>query len=404
MLNKLAYVVIREELHGPILQSQVIDVLNNIGQKESEQISLIWFYRIDYIFRGVKSIGDLRDDLNTKNIKLTAIPFISLGFPVSWWLLPFVMPQWVVGLLWVYFVKKKQILHCRSYHSALAGSFLKLLFPVKLIFDPRSPFPEEHIASRQWKSGDKNYRSWKKIEKLLCQKSDVVIATSNPFLESLKVVAPSSRFELIPNNYPAKFSKVTKDVKVIGRDCENSGNVKICYVGSFGHWNSPEPYLQFFEYLVAESGSSIGAKFIVQSQTMSFLEACLSKVKFNHENLTVISSSQEDVIDHMSDCVVGIQIMSRPDDRLSIKFVEYLAAGLPVIVSENVRGAADIVKIYKVGFVLNNDLSNKHEALQFISDVANERTFWRNKCRNIAEELFSCDVVSRKLRRLYETV
>lgn len=404
MLNKLAYVVIREELDGPILQSQVIDVLNNISQEESEQISLIWFFRIDYLFRGVKSIGDLRADLHAKGIKLIAIPFISLGFPVSWWLLPFVMPQWLVGLLWVYLVKKKQMFHCRSYHSALAGACLKFFFPVKLIFDPRSPFPEENIAARRWKAGGINYRSWKKIEKLLCQKSDVVIAISNPFLESLKEVAPSSRFELIPNNYPSKFTKGTKDVKVIGREGESSENIKICYVGSFGHWNSPEPYLQFLEYLVADSRSSVGAKFIIQSQSLSFLEACLSKVKFNHEKLTVISSSQEDVIDHMSDCVVGIQIMSRPDDRLSIKFVEYLAAGLPVIVSENVRGAADIVKNYKVGFVLNDDFSNKHEALQFISNVVNDRMFWRTKCRNLAEELFSCDVVSKKLKRLYETV
>jgi len=181
MLEKLAYVVIREDLGGPIIQSQVIDVLNNIAQEESGQISLIWFFRVDYLFRRDKSIDEIRNDLHAKGIKLVAIPFISLGFPVSWYLLPFVLPQWLVGLLWVYLIKNVQIFHCRSYHAALAGVFLKFIFPIKVVFDPRSPFPEENIAAGRWKEGSINHRCWKNIEKLLCRKSDAVIAISAPF-------------------------------------------------------------------------------------------------------------------------------------------------------------------------------------------------------------------------------
>ena len=401
MFKKLAYVVVREDLDGSILQSQVIEVLGNLVKEQSERITLVWFFRIDYFFRGGRRINEIKKGLREKGIDMIAIPFVSLGFPVSWYLIPFVLPQWLVGLLWVYLVKKKQIFHCRSYHAALAGVFLKFLFPIKLIFDPRSPFPEENIAAKRWKEDGINYLLWKKIEKLLCRKSDAIIAISAPFLESLKAIAPSSRFVMIPNNYPATF---TKDDKTINGRSEGSEIVKICYVGSFGHWNTPEPYLQFLEDSTGGGKFSVEAKFIIQSQSLSFLEASLGKVKINPAKLTIVSSSQEDVIGHMSDCVVGMQIMSRPDDRLSIKFVEYLAAGLPVIVSDNVRGAADIVEKYEVGFVLNDDFSNKHDALQFIQNVANDRVYWRDKCRNLAEKLFSCNVVSKKLKSLYETV
>jgi len=401
MLNKLAYVVIRENLDGPIIQSQVIDVLNNIAQEKSEQISLVWFFRIDYLFRGNKSIDEIRSDLCAKGIKLVAIPFISLGFPVSWCFLPFVLPQWLAGLLWVYLVKKKQIFHCRSYHAALAGVLLKFILPIRLVFDPRSPFPEENVAAGRWKKGGINYPFWKKIEKLLCRKSDAVIAISSPFLESLKVIAPNSRVVMIPNNYPSTFRK---GGKTGSGERGSSGDIKICYVGSFGHWNTPEPYLRFLEYSTGDNKFSVGAKLIVQSQSVQFLNVSLKKVKIDNAKLTVISSLQGDVFGHMSDCVVGMQMMTRPDDRLSIKFVEYLAAGLPVIVSENVRGAADIVKKHEVGFVINDDLSNKQEALQFIHNVAKNRAFWRDKCRNLAEKLFSCNVVSKKLKNLYDTV
>lgn len=144
MLKNIAYVVVREDLDGPILQSQVIEILANLIKENSENITLVWFYRVDYLIRGGRCISELKIDLHEKGIDMIAIPFVSFGFPVSWYLIPFVLPQWWLGILWVYFVKKKHIFHCRSYHSALTGVFFKLLFPIKVIFDPRSPFPEEN--------------------------------------------------------------------------------------------------------------------------------------------------------------------------------------------------------------------------------------------------------------------
>ncbi len=402
MLEKLAYVVVREDLEGPILQSQVIEILSRLSKEESKDITLVWFYRVDFLFRGERRIREIKSDLYEKGVDLVAIPFISLGFPVSWYLLPLVLPQWWLGILWVYFGKKKNIFHCRSYHSALAGVLFKKFFPIKLIFDPRSPFPEENVAANRWKSNSSvNYKVWKKIEKLLCQKSDRTIAISHPFRDSLNSIAVDSRIEVIPNNYPASFdlNKQSKE-----KQKEEPETVKICYVGTFGHWNSPEPYFRFLAFAIESSQIPVRAKFIVSSKTISFLEEFLEKEVIDQNQLSIQSALQGDVFDHISGCVAGLQIMTTPDDRLSIKFVEYLAAGLPVIVSENVRGAAYIVKKYGVGFILKNDFSNQHQVLEFIYDVSKNREIWRDKCKNIAEELFSPEVVSKKLKNLYETV
>ena len=401
MLEKLAYVVVREDLDGPILQSQVIEILSRLAKDKSKNITLLWFYRIDFLFRGERRIRDIKRDLHEKGIDMVAIPFISLGFPVSWYLIPFVLPQWWLGILWVYFVKKKNIFHCRSYHAALAGMFFKYIFPVKLIFDPRSPFPEENVAANRWKSNRSiNYKFWKKIEKLLCQKSDRTIAISEPFRDSLNRIAINSRIEVIPNNYPVSFNLNSKNEK----QREKTEIIKICYIGSFGHWNNPGPYFRFLAFAIKNSRVSIRAKFIVSSKTVYFLEEFLEKEDFDRSKLSVQSVLQSDMFNHMSDCVVGLQIMTSPDDRLSIKFVEYLSAGLPVIVSENVRGAADIVKKYEVGYILKSDLSNQNQALEFIYDVSENREIWRDKCKNIAEELFSPEVISKKLKSVYETV
>lgn len=236
---------------------------------------------------------------------------------------------------------------------------------------------------------------------MICQNSDAVIAISNPFRDSLNNISPNSRIEVILNNYPAAFDRNNKIEKgLIG----GSQIIRICYVGSFGHWNNPEPYLRLLEMIAKNRRFSIEAKFIVPLQSFPYLDAFLDKTTINRSKITRQSSSQENVFEHMSDCVAGLQIMTRQDDRLSIKFVEYLAAGLPVIVSENVRGAADIVREYEVGFVLLDNFSNSEEALEFILNVSMNRKFWRDKCQNLAKKMFSTNVVSDKLLCLYETI
>jgi glycosyltransferase involved in cell wall biosynthesis len=79
------------------------------------------------------------------------------------------------------------------------------------------------------------------------------------------------------------------------------------------------------------------------------------------------------------------------------KLVEYLVAGLPVIVSEDVRGAADVVDDHDVGLVIDNDLGKKCEALEFIHVVSRNKWFCRTKCKSLAAELFSCREVDKNV-------
>ena len=88
----------------------------------------------------------------------------------------------------------------------------------------------------------------------------------------------------------------------------------------------------------------------------------------------------------MADGTAGLQIMEHEDTRLSIKFVEYLAAGLPVLVAANVRGAADCVRRCGVGVVLDPDHANLEQALELVAASHADRAHWRDKCRRIATE------------------
>ncbi|MFV2058288.1 MAG: glycosyltransferase, partial [Thiohalomonadales bacterium] len=290
--------------------------------------------------------------------------------------------------------------HCRSYHAALIGVCAKKLLPIKIIFDPRSPFPEENLVPGVWGKVGLNYYFWKSAEKFICKKSDVVVAISEPFKESLKKIAPSIKVVVIPNNYPKIFMEDGK-VPVRYEDSSNLG--QMCYLGSLGNWNTPDPYVSFLKYLVEHSQIVKGAKFIVPPGNISLVRHALQGTGLE-EKVSVLSVAQADVIERASDCIAGMQIMPRTDDRLSIKFVEYLASGMPVIVSENVRGAAYVAEKLGVGFVLKSDMSNIGEAVEFISKVSLDRAFWRKRCVDTANRYFSPRVVADELVKIYESI
>jgi glycosyltransferase involved in cell wall biosynthesis len=272
--------------------------------------------------------------------------------------------------------------------------------PIKIIFDPRSPFPEENLVPAIWGKAGLDYYFWKNAEKYICKESDVVVAISEPFKESLKRIAPSVKVVVIPNNYPKLFMEGGK-VPVRYENCSNPD--QMCYLGSLGNWNAPAPYVRFLKYLVEHSQIVKGAKFIVPSENMGLVHHALQDSGLE-KNVSVLSVGQEDVVEHASDCIAGMQIMSRTDDRLSIKFVEYLASGMPVIVSENVRGAAYVADKLEVGFVLKSDMSNIDEAVAFISKVSSDRAFWRKRCVDTANRYFSPRVVADELVKIYESI
>ena len=397
MTRSIAYVVIREDLWGPVVRSQVLEVLESVDPSLRRKIVLVWLVRLDVFLRSRAQIRSTRAVLRRKGLHLVALPFVAWRFPVAWFLLPLVVPQWLVGLLWMHIRHGCRVFHCRSYHAGLAGILLKKILGIRVVFDPRSPFPEENVAAGRWnrRRHRVDFFLWKKIEKLIAQQSDSVIATSWPFADFFKNYVRTEKVWVIPNNYIG----LQPDSGAVSED----SNFTICYAGSFGHWNNPKTYLRFMSLLSAKD-EHLKYKFIVSPATCDNFSPELVSFPFLKDRVDVCSVAQKTVLQELSGGLVGVQIMEHPDARLGIKVVEYLAAGLPVIVSGYVRGAADIVRKYDVGIVVDEMYRNIDEVVEFIHQVAANRLHWRRRCQKVARELFSTEAVAEKLFQLYDTL
>lgn len=393
----IGYIVVREDITSPLIRSQVLDILTIVGKEK--QVYLLWFYRIDYFLNKKYKKKKLVNDFLKDGIVLVPIPFLAGKFPVSWWQIPLVLPQWLIGLYLSKFFLKINIFHGRSYHAALAAHVLGYVAKVPLVFDPRSPFPEENIAAGRWKSNSLNFVFWKKVEKMLCRSSAATLLTSQAFAQKIKQYTNINNEIIIPNNYPKKFGSLLNRNKVKDNDL----NIKLCYVGSLGHWNDLSVYKNFFENLFDVAEYKMQILFLVPENSVEKVYSYFFNSKIPKENFNVKFVKQDNILEEISDCTAGVYLMDKEDVRLGVKFVEYLASGLPVVVSSSITGAADYVNKYGVGFLLDENVNYK-DISKFLYRVSGDRIEWSCRCKKIAMEKFSPKIVADKLLNVYSYV
>lgn len=402
---RVGYVLVREDLLSPIIRSQLLDVVEIAARFPRVSVDILWFCRADLMPAARRAVRAVTVDMASAGVRIHAWPLVGGRFPPSWWELAVVIPQLCVGLVLARARFRFTIMHSRGYTGSTACALVRGLLRCRLIFDPRSPMPEERVAQGRWADDSISYRTWKTLERYVVARADATIATSEAFRRRLSATNTGARVCVIPNNYPSCFGSLP--VHRLPQKYETGSDtpvLRLCYVGTFGHWNSIDPYTRFLKAL-RFTGARLDVLFVTP-------EAAREKVHNSlHESLAeqdiswqVKSLRQDQIPEAVSLCVAGMQLMDVADPRLSIKVVEYLASGLPVIVSENVQGGAEVVADNDVGFVLAADFSNLSECAQFLVKVSKERQAWFQRCRKLAREQFSPAAAAHATVNVYRSL
>lgn len=398
---KIGYVIVRENPTDPLVQSQCFDVIEAVNDSRSEcVVQLIWFYRLDYLFRrNTTRLSALRKQLQAQGIKGTFVPFISLGFPLSWWQFPVVLPQWLLGLLYIRFVLGFRSLHCRSYHAGIIALIASKFVGVRYVFDPRSPFPEENVSAGRWKVSSLSYRLWKRLETNIIKGSNKTILVSSRLRDYYHEVDLAGRFRVIPNNYPAAFER--NEIKAVSIA---EKKYTLVYVGSFGNWNKPGPYLKLLSSLNQISLKPCNMLFIVRTAAAREIEFEAREHGVDQSLFDIVSIPQNQVVDYLAQCSFGVYLMECGDPRLGVKTVEYLSVGLPVIVSENIFGAADLINSQRLGVVWDHSDDGVQAIYEWMCTPSVHGGFSADACREVAKKFLSPSAVAHDLSEVYDEV
>ena len=404
----IAYAIWLENLKSPILKGQVIEILKEINKLSfKNNIYFFAFQPAYHILLHYQELKNIKKELRNNNINLIIIPCLILPsfidwFNAKWYIVPLIFIYTFPKLLFLVYYKNINILHCRSYPVMLAAIITKKIKKsIKIVFDPRSPFPEENITANIWTDSSFSYKLWKILEKLYLKESDTTVAITNTYIEHFKKISPQSIFVIIPNNVDVKKfipnDKLRKSLRAELR--LNDDEIIFAYSGTMGnHWNNPNIYAKF---IIKLRQLNIKHRFLFLTPDKKVLKEIFDKYDIKTDEYFNICVEFSNVPKYLSIADLGINLMDKKDIRMSIKTCEYLAMGLPVVTNLNVLGVKEIVDQYKVGLIIN-DIENIN--INRIENIIYERKDISLKCRRLAIEKYSNNKIATQYLKVYKSL
>lgn len=297
------------------------------------------------------------------------------------------------------------IVHCRSYHAAWAAIQVreKYMLPYKVIFDARGLWCEEIALKKGYSSASTAYRFLKNIETVIVEKSDSIISVSIPM---------KRHFESLGARH-VKNIYLSAPTRQLANSCQRQQKqpmqTVLCYVGALSRntWHEPkylvELYLKFRQevdnpkLLIVTTSNS--ASYTSELASIPTQEVEIVSAKDINELKCYLDMADFGALSYF---IPNSEMQMRlADTILAVKTVEYLSAGLPVLVNRYCGGARDIVEEFGLGISYSPEtlVEINRTALDLLLD---DETI--QKARRLSQELFDYDSNATRYSNLYQSL
>ncbi|WP_291118102.1 glycosyltransferase [Empedobacter sp. UBA7248] len=373
---KILYLTNESYYNSPIIDSQVISLLDEICKKDNNvNVTVITFDQ------------EAKEIYFNKNFKLKLIK--NRGHVLNL----------IFSIFYPLFAKKMDIIHVRSYPSMFGAIVTKLIKGTKIIFDPRGLYADE----LKYKKKDTFYRVFKFSEKLFCKLSDAIIVVSKPFEKYFitKYSISKTKVNIISTFPQANNTKDNIDSYNIKKQYFNSENVKIfVYSGSFEKWQLVDKVFDFFalvEKLIPNS------RFAIFSKDVNEFENLINNRRLNRNNFFVKSLSKTEMLYYLSQCDYGI--LFRDDDIINlvsapIKFKEYLNSGLTMIMTNSIGDSSEFISINNIGYTIEN--TEKEDFLAVIEKIKQKGVVDKLIIKTISANNFNINISTNETYKIYK--
>lgn len=400
-------------LREPLVQTQVLPYLREIKKLDNLKVSILTFEPDFETKWKPEEIEAERKKLAAENISWHCLPYHKRPS------VPATVYDIFCGARFAANLAKREnvtVLHARSHVPALMGVIAKTLSrrPLKLIFDIRGFFPEEYTDAGIWKKNGRLYRTVKRIEKRLLEKSDAFV-----------VLTEKARSILFPESAETGFDKLGRPVEVIpccvdlrrfksaDADSRNkmreslklAGRRVFVYVGSFGGW-----------YLTQETADFLGAAkekypetfaLILTQSPAESIQPLLEKQGFTANDLLIKQVSPKDIPYYLSGSDVAVSFIKPCYSKQAsspTKNAEYLACGLPIVANSGVGDTGEMIARDKTGVIVEEfNRAAYLKALSELETLSENREILGERCRENAKAEFDLETVGgAKYRNLYQ--
>ncbi|ABK19019.1 glycosyltransferase [Syntrophobacter fumaroxidans] len=418
MAVRVNYCVYREGL-SPVFASQVVrpaervrelglsvglTLLVSVGQLLRPGLARRWHERWSWLR---KSLGES--------------PCLIPSPPArSRWLWPEdqVLQAW---LRFRYRAKTPVILHCRGTEmTSIALAARRSLSGIKVIFDCRgiSHAEIEYVVRSQQLSRmdqhqlDARVKLHRQMELSALQEADAVVCVSEAMSGYLATEhgTPNSRITTIPCSVETgPFCNASANREQIRHELGLSERLVVAYCGSLHAWQLPGTSLDLF---CSVKQIDPTAHFLAITTNANSMKHMIAAHGIQKEDASVVSIPHDRVPSYLAAADVGLLLREASLlNRVSspVKFGEYLAAGIPVVMSEGIGDYSMLAESERVGMVIDMRSLQHPEKIAaavcgFVQQCRREGEALRSRCRAVARQQLSWDAHLPKLVRLYEAL
>ena len=386
-------VVSFEGLLSPVFQNQFMPAVRRLSMQFN--FSIIAVDR-----RGLsrnKRIAQEKERLAKIGIRCYTLPLLMLPLKLS---LPMNVVMVTFVTLALVLFRKVDILHFRRYDANLAALIAKRIFKKKLIFDPRGLFVEEKISSGVWQMNRFRSRIYRYLENNVLEQADAVISFSplhRKHLQNAHGEKIGEKVMCIPNC--VDLDKY--EFKGKHRSSHFTGKINLVYIGGASYWHMVDEMIYFFKYLKKRVPAFLT---YLAYEGCHSIAARFAESKLEATDYCVASVPPEEIPQYLTDADIGIALIKPSLAKkvcAPIKFVEYLAAGLPVVINPGIGETEAIVKRYGVGVIYEREKiqDNIKALLRMLG-----RKDIHSRCRKVIERNYALDVATRGLLDTYQRV
>ena len=307
---------------------------------------------------------------------------------------------------------KFDLIHCRSYISALIGLMMKKKHNVKFLFDMRGLWADEKVDAGAWDIQNPIYKIiyqfFKTKEKEFVLNADQIISLTekgkqeiqswnylNNVQEKITVIPCCADLDLFDS------SKVHEESVINWRNKLGitESDFVLSYLGSLGTWYMLEEMLDFFKVFLRKQPN---AKFLFithDEHERIFKEAESRSIR---DKIIIQSGARSEVPSLLSLSSVSIFFIRSTYSKVAsspTKQGELMAMGIPVICNQGVGDTANLVRKYKSGIVVSHFESSDYESAieQFFRS-----NFDKSKLRMGADDYFSLEQGIRSYLEVYQ--
>lgn len=312
----------------------------------------------------------------------------------------------------IYLKEKFDIVHCRSYISALVGVKLKKQFNIKFIFDMRGFWADERVDGGLWSLSNPVYRMvyryFKKKEQIFLTSADAIISLTHAgkkemagwdnatrFINKVTVIPCMSDFSLFD------LTDARKKAQSKSRLGIRNNQFVLSYVGSIGTWYLLNDMISFFSVLKRDMPDAVflfltpgkGGNILTVAKQHGLKEDDFVIRYVPRESLTSVAQAADFTIFFIKPAYS--KIASSPT-----KMGEALAMGIPILCNAGVGDVEKIINDTDGGICLDRLDS------QSFSAAVDRMKDWdystRESSRKKARAFLDLDVGVQAYRQIYD--